>query len=105
MLGLQTPNSGEIELNKNRLYQKNQKLPFKIGYVPQDVYLLDDTLKKNILFNKSELENISDDSIIKILEKLHLSLFLKNNSLGLNTIIGNNGIKLSGEEKDKNWDS
>ena len=46
MLGLQTPNSGEIELNKNRLYQKNQKLPFKIGYVPQDVYLLDDTIKK-----------------------------------------------------------
>ena len=101
MLGLQTPNSGEIELNKKKFYQKNQKLPFKIGYVPQDVYLLDDTLKKNILFNKSELENISDDSIIKILEKLHLSLFLKNNSLGLNTIIGNNGIKLSGGERQR----
>ena len=58
-----------------------------IGYVPQDVYLLDDTLRRNILFNKSDSESISDDHIIKILDKLHLSHFLENNELGLDTIM------------------
>ncbi len=101
MLGLQKPNSGEILLNQEILYKINHKLPLNIGYVPQDVYLLDDTLRRNILFNKSDSESISDDHIIKILDKLHLSHFLENNELGLDTIIGNNGIKLSGGERQR----
>ena len=101
MLGLQKPNSGEILLNQEILYKINHKLPLNIGYVPQDVYLLDDTLRRNILFNKSDSESISDDHIIKILDKLHLSRFLENNELGLDTIIGNNGIKLSGGERQR----
>ena len=101
MLGLQKPNSGEISVNQKVITKINHQLPFEIGYVPQDIYLLDDTLRKNILFNKSDSENISDDQIIKILDKLHLSHFLENNELGLDTIIGNNGIKLSGGERQR----
>tara|TARA_A100001011_G_scaffold338805_1_gene369855 strand:+ start:7945 stop:9711 length:1767 start_codon:yes stop_codon:yes gene_type:complete len=101
MLGLQKPNSGEILLNQEILNKINHKLPLNIGYVPQDVYLLDDTLRRNILFNISESESISDDHIIKILDKLNLSHFLENNELGLDTIIGNNGIKLSGGERQR----
>ena len=101
MLGLQKPNSGEISVNQKVITKINHQLPFRIGYVPQDIYLLDDTLRKNILFNKSDSENISDDHIIKILDKLHLSHFLENNELGLDTIIGNNGIKLSGGERQR----
>ena len=72
----------------------------QIGYVPQSVYLIDDTIRKNIAFGLRE-ENINDDLIKKAIEKANLKIFLSTLKDGANTNIGDRGNKLSGGQKQR----
>ena len=72
----------------------------KFGYVPQNLYLLDDTILKNIAFGKNNNE-ISLDNINKSLEQSQLTKFLKNQSNGIKTKVGERGVKISGGEKQR----
>ena len=69
----------------------------KISYVQQNIFLLNDSIKNNITFeNKDEL-NIKNYSYIK--EFIDLDEAFSNLSNGLNTIVGNDGLNLSGGQK------
>lgn len=70
-----------------RSWQKN------FSYVPQNIYLLDDTIKNNIVFGN---ENIDTSKIIKILEKIGLSKFINNLPNNIDTIVGENASLVSG---------
>jgi len=100
LIGLQTPSSGEIlvdGININQFVSNWQKL---LGCVPQEVFIVDDSLKKNIAFGVSEM-NINDNKIAKCLELSNLkdfSMTLENN---LETIIGERGARLSGGQKQR----
>jgi len=100
LIGLQTATSGEIlvdGININRFIINWQKL---LGCVPQEVFIADDSLKKNIAFGVSEM-NINDNKIKKCLELSNLkdfSMTLENN---LETIIGERGARLSGGQKQR----
>jgi ATP-binding cassette, subfamily B, bacterial PglK len=94
--GLLKPTKGDIiiddkKLENFRLYKSKQL----IGYVPQQTYLLDDTIKNNIAFGLDE-KNIDENFMSKIIELVELSNLLKRSDKGLETIIGEKGIKLSG---------
>ena len=80
-----------INRKNSRQWQK------KIGYVPQKIFLLEDSLRNNILFGLNPLK-YNDESIIELLEKLNLKKFLKNISYNLNTKISENGLNISGGE-------
>ena len=80
-----------INSKNSRQWQK------KIGYVPQKIFLLEDSLRNNILFGLNPLK-YNDESIIELLEKLNLKKFLKNISYNLNTKISENGLNISGGE-------
>lgn len=94
--GLLRPTKGEILLDDKKtlnfqLYKSNQI----IGYAPQQTYLLDDTIKNNIAFGQNEKE-IDEKFMEKIIELVELKKLLEKVSNGLDTVIGEKGIKLSG---------
>lgn len=98
ILGLLKPSQGQVIINKKsdfKLFEINNE---NIGYVPQDVYLTDDTLKNNIGLGIRE-EIIDEEKIIKILQKLKLDEILNNQ--GIYSKLGNRGIKLSGGQRQR----
>ena len=93
LLRLFHPDSGRILLDDNGVEEINIKnWRRKIGYVSQDVFLLNDTVKNNIkFFDKS----ISGEDIEKAVKAANADSFVKKLPQGLNTIIGERGVKLS----------
>ena len=73
ILGLLSPKSGEIAIKSSE--QNTTKNSKKISYVPQDIFLSDDTLKNNIAFGCKEIE-IDDDRVNKCIKEAGLSSFL-----------------------------
>ena len=98
ILGLKKPNEGQIFINGKEISNINYSFNKILGYVPQNVFLFDDTLKNNItLFKEVDDKNLFNQCLkISRLEKLINSLSLKENSL-----VGQNGVKISGGQKQR----
>ena len=76
------------------MWQKN------IGYVPQSIYLTDDSLRNNIAYG-IDSELIDDSQVNKVINMVKLSEFLETQHDGLNTMIGEHGAKLSGGQRQR----
>ena len=100
LIGLLQPSEGKIEIDKLDINSNLTEWYKKIGYVPQSVYLIDDTIKKNIAFGLRE-EDIDDNLIKQAVEKASLSEFLNELANGLETIVGEKGIMLSGGQQQR----
>jgi HlyD family secretion protein len=101
ILGILKPQTGSLFIDNLELNHENKHLwQKKIGYVSQDIFLFDDTIFNNITFglNKKELENID---IKKILKDSKLDIFVEQLPQGINTRVGENGVYLSGGQKQK----
>jgi HlyD family secretion protein len=101
ILGILKPQTGSFFIDNLELNHENKHLwQKKIGYVSQDIFLFDDTIFNNITFglNKKELENID---IKKILKDSKLDIFVEQLPQGINTRVGENGVYLSGGQKQK----
>lgn len=87
--------------NKNlKINKKSLKVFSKIGYVTQSIYLLDDSIKKNIAFGINENE-IDESKIKEIIKTLDLEDFVNSLKEGINTNIGSDGVNLSGGQKQR----
>ena len=95
LLGLLPATTGSIKINNKEKDTKNL-----FSYVPQDIFLLDDSLRKNIAFGESANE-INDNEIEKIVEMSGLTPLVKKNKEGLELIVGERGVRLSGGEKQR----
>ena len=93
--GLLSPSLGSIKYNSNKKSKKNL-----IGYVPQDIFLLDDTIRRNIAFGESDHE-INDEKIYKAIKSAELEELINNKSEGLDLLVGEKGIRLSGGERQR----
>lgn len=95
LLGLLKPNNGEIKVDGNNIHNNLRGWQKIIGYVPQTIHLLDDTIKKNICFGISEdkIDNLKLEKIIKI---SGIDEFINNQENKLDTIIGHDGARISG---------
>lgn len=101
ILGLIYPQEGEISIGDKKLNEKNSKYWHKnFGYVGQNVFLLDDTIKNNICF-ASEGESINEENLKRALRLSNVEPFLNNLSNGLNTFVGERGIQLSGGQRQR----
>jgi ABC-type multidrug transport system fused ATPase/permease subunit len=100
LIGLLKPSEGKIEVDGLNINSNLSEWYKKIGYVPQSVYLTDDTIKKNIAFGLRE-DNIDGDLITQAVEKASLNQFINNLSNGLETIVGEKGIRLSGGQQQR----
>ena len=101
LLGLINPTSGSIfmdGINKNQIKKKNWFKNF--AYVSQDLYLLDDTIKNNIAFGLSH-DHVNVKKINKLIKLLNLNDFVENLSDGIDTNLGNRGLKISGGQRQR----
>lgn len=100
MLGLFRPIQGEITVDGVLIDCDNPAWSSFIGYVPQTAYLLDDTIRSNVAFGV-EGSQINDEHIWEILEKVQLKDFIKSLPSQLDTLIGENGVRISGGQKQR----
>ena len=100
LTGLLKPSEGKVEVDKLNINSNLEDWYKKIGYVPQSVYLTDDTIKKNIAFGLRE-SNIDNTLVKQAVEKASLGELIKNLSEGLETIVGEKGIRLSGGQQQR----
>jgi ABC-type multidrug transport system fused ATPase/permease subunit len=96
LLGLLDPLSGTVLVDG--LYDvRSEEWKRYIGYVPQSIYLLDASIQDNISFG----EPIDDNKITDIIHKTQLTKLIERLPNGINTIVGERGIKLSGGERQR----
>lgn len=97
--GLDSPSSGNIFSFKKNIHQNIAGWKSNIGYVPQEIFLFEDTIKKNVALNDSE--KISEDQVLKCLKLAQIDKFFLEKKEGLNTVIGERGINISGGQKQR----
>ena len=101
LLGLLKPSEGKIRLDDKILSKENiasfQKL---VGYVPQFIYLIDDTIAANIAFGNDNLQ-IDEKKLDEVIHMSNLNEFVKDLPNGLETLVGENGVRLSGGQRQR----
>jgi len=101
IIGLHKPNNGTITVdNSVDIFSNINEWQKKIGYVPQNLYLLDDTILNNIAFG-IKTENINIEKVNNAIKLAQLDNFIKACPLKMDTIVGERGIKLSGGERQR----
>ncbi len=95
LTGLIKPKSGEIMIDGKEIHQNLTAWQKNIGYVPQTVHLLDDTIKKNICFGINERE-IDVKRLEQVIEISGIDEFIKQLPQNLETTIGHEGARISG---------
>ena len=100
ILGLLEPQEGQIlvdgmAINSNPLSWHNL-----VGYIPQNIYLIDDTIRNNVVFGIPESEE-TEENIWKALESAQLSEFVRELDHGLDTVVGERGVRLSGGQRQR----
>jgi len=100
LLGLNKPSSGEILIDGKRLDENLRSWQKGIGYVPQDVFLTDDTLKRNIAFGLEE-EDIDNEKIASAIKLAKLDTFVEGLPEKENTTVGERGVRISGGQKQR----
>jgi ATP-binding cassette subfamily C protein len=100
ILGLIKPSKGKILIDDSNLDCNLKGWQKQIGYVPQDIYLLDDTIRNNIAFGLNENE-INQEAILKSIELSRLKDYVNSLEKKENTVVGNRGIKVSGGQKQR----
>ena len=102
LLGLIFPNDGSIKIGNENLNKNNANIWHQnIGYVGQNIFLLDDTIKNNICLFSNQNDNIDEDRLNKALKLSYVENFLNNLPDGINTIVGERGLKLSGGQRQR----
>ena len=99
--GLLNPNIGKITLDGREVSLTSDEWKKSIGYVTQSNYLIDDTIKENILFGQNEYSKFDEEKFEKAVKNSQLDVFVNQLSEGINYKVGENGIKLSGGQRQR----
>jgi ATP-binding cassette, subfamily B, bacterial PglK len=100
ILGLLAPSSGRILVDGRNLRDNLPGWQRNVGYVPQTVYLIDDSVRRNIAFGVPQ-EEIDDERVWRALRAAQVDHFVRSLSGGLNAIVGERGDRLSGGERQR----
>lgn len=98
VLGLYRPQQGTVTVDGYSIFDIPYDWSRMIGYVPQMVYLLDDTIRNNVAFGE---KNICDKDVWDALEQAAFKDFVEKLPNGLDTIVGERGIKFSGGQRQR----
>lgn len=100
ILGLLPPTKGKILMDDKDVYEDLKSWRNKLGYIPQSIYLSDDTIRNNVAFGIYQ-NKIDDEAIWKALEKAQLKDFVLGLENGLDTFVGDRGVRLSGGQRQR----
>ena len=100
LLGLLTPQYGKIYADGMNVYKNLSTWQKEIGYIPQTIYLSDDTIRNNVAFGVDEKE-IDEQAVIYALQQAQLFDFVESLPEGLDTFVGDRGVRLSGGQRQR----
>lgn len=100
ILGLLKPTTGSIMVDGVNIQENLRSWQSQIGYVPQSIYLMDDTLRRNVAFGLAD-EDIDDEAVKSALKSAQLDTFVNSLADGVETVVGERGIRLSGGQKQR----
>lgn len=100
ILGLLHPEHGEIKVDGEKIGKNLRAWQNQIGYVPQTIYLTDDNLRRNVAFGLSN-EQIDKDAVLRAISAAQLDVFVQSLPDGLDTIVGEHGVRLSGGQRQR----
>jgi ATP-binding cassette subfamily C protein len=100
LLGLLEPQQGRVSVDNQDIHENVRRWQVNLGYIPQFIHLSDDTIRKNIAFGL--LDNEIDESKIKqALHAAQLESLIEELPEGLDTIVGERGVRLSGGQRQR----
>jgi ABC-type multidrug transport system fused ATPase/permease subunit len=100
ILGLLTPTAGTVNVDGNDIQTCLRSWQDLIGYVPQTIFLTDDSIRRNVAFGLPS-EQIDDAAVWKALSAAQLDQFVSNLPQELNTVVGERGVRLSGGQRQR----
>ncbi len=100
ILGLFKPQIGEVTLDGVDIYSIPQRWSKMIAYVQQSIFLVDDTIKHNIAFGIPD-DEIDENRVWEALEQAQMKDYVLNKPEGINTVVGERGVKFSGGQRQR----
>lgn len=100
LLGLLKPTSGNIFVDDVDIYSDIRGWQSNLAYVPQTIYLIDGSIKENIAFGQ-KTDEIDDIMVRKVLDMAELSSFVNELPEGIDTNVGDRGVRLSGGQRQR----
>jgi len=100
LLGLLTPSAGEVSVDGKNIQANLRGWQDQIGYVPQAIFLTDDTLRRNVAFGLAD-EVIDDMAVLRAIKAAQLEEFIASLPEGIETMVGERGIRLSGGQRQR----
>ena len=100
IVGLLKPSSGKILVDNKNINKNSTAWQKQIGYVPQEIYLLDDTIKSNIAFGVKD-EDFNEINYKNAIKLSQLGKFIHSLPKKEDTIVGDRGIRLSGGQRQR----
>lgn len=100
LLGLLKVHEGQILCDGDNVFENYPAWLAQIGYIPQSIYLVDEPIRNNIAFGIAD-DEIDDNRIWQVLEEAQLKEFIQTLPEGLDTTIGDRGVRLSGGQRQR----
>ena len=100
MLGLLEPQSGSVLINGQTIENVKRSWQQQIGYIPQTIFLMDDSLRRNIAIGIAD-NQIDEVAIVEALKSAQLEDFVASLPEGLDTVVGERGVRLSGGQRQR----
>jgi ABC-type multidrug transport system fused ATPase/permease subunit len=100
LLGLLTPQSGVVSVDGENIQTDLRRWQDQIGYVPQSIFLTDDTLRRNVAFGLSA-EQIDETAVQSAISLAQLDEYVMSLPEGLDTVVGERGVKISGGQRQR----
>lgn len=100
LLGLLHAQEGEITCDGVNIFKNYGSWLAQVGYIPQSIYLIDESIRDNIAFG-IDADKIDDERIWEVLEEAQLKEFIEELPEGLDTTIGDRGVRLSGGQRQR----
>lgn len=100
LLGLLEPAKGSIYVDGRNVFEHMDEWHRLLGYIPQTIYLSDDTIRNNVAFGIRE-DEIDDQAVDEALKKAQLYDFVQTLPKGVQTFVGDKGVRLSGGQRQR----
>lgn len=100
LLGLLKPEKGQVLADGKNIEEDYRGWLSHLSYIPQSIYMLDDTIRANVAFG-FDLKKVDDEQIWRALREAQLEEFVESLPDGLNTSIGERGVRLSGGQRQR----
>jgi ABC-type multidrug transport system fused ATPase/permease subunit len=100
VLGVLTPDAGSVQIGGLRPAEATSRWPGALAYVPQDIAVIDGTVRSNVAAGLPN-ELVDDERVWEALDRAQLGNFLRGERDGLDTVVGEHGVRLSGGQRQR----